>query len=120
MSEETKVPQDQQTPETQQQPETQAGQESPKEPETHSSKKEKKKKVGEPSWRPHRPRPRPQKTVCSGLPLNMITTASGPPLKRMPVSMTGFPLRLPRFWRFWTLWTWPPMPLVQMKATRRA
>ncbi len=46
MSEETKVPQDQQTPETQQ-PETQAGQESPKEPETHSSKKEKKKKVGE-------------------------------------------------------------------------
>ncbi len=47
MSEETKVPQDQQTPETQQQPETQAGQESPKEPEIHSSKKEKKKKVGE-------------------------------------------------------------------------
>lgn len=47
MSEETKVPQDQQTPETQQQPETQAGQESPKEPETHSSKKEKKKKTGE-------------------------------------------------------------------------
>ncbi len=47
MSEETKVPQDQQTPETEQQPETQAGQESPKEPETHSSKKEKKKKVGE-------------------------------------------------------------------------
>lgn len=47
MSEETKVPQDQQTPETEQQPEPQAGQESPKEPETHSSKKEKKKKVGE-------------------------------------------------------------------------
>ena len=47
MSEETKVPQDQQTPETEQQPETQAGQESPKEPEIHSSKKEKKKKVGE-------------------------------------------------------------------------
>lgn len=47
MSEETKVPQDQQTPEMEQQPETQAGQESPKEPETHSSKKEKKKKTGE-------------------------------------------------------------------------
>ena len=50
MSEETKVPlEDQQTQEAEQQPETQAGQESPKEEEsqTKASKKEKKKKVGE-------------------------------------------------------------------------